>query len=118
MSYELTKAEEQVMQVLWEIKEGFVKDVLEKFPEPKPAYNTVSTIIRILEKKKLVGFKAFGRTHLYFPLIAQDDYLNQSTDSMIQKYFGGSAEKMLSFFVKEKNVSAEDLEKILNELKK
>ena len=118
MSYELTKAEEQVMKILWEINEGFVKDVLEKFPAPKPAYNTVSTIIRILEKKKMVGFKAFGRTHLYFPLLSQDDYLNQSTDSLMQKYFEGSTEKMLSFFVKEKNVSVEELEKILNELKK
>jgi predicted transcriptional regulator len=71
---ELTKAEEQVMQILWEIKKGFVKEVIEKMSEPKPAYNTVSTIIRILEKKGFVGYNSFGKTHEYFPLIAKDEY--------------------------------------------
>lgn len=113
---ELTKAEEQVMQILWELKKGFVNDILEKFPEPKPAYNTVSTIIRILEKKKVVGFKAYGRTHQYFPLIEKEDYLRQSTSSLVNKYFGGSVERLVSFFAKEKNISAEELEKIIKEI--
>lgn len=116
--HELTKAEEQVMQVLWELEEGFVKEVLDKFPEPKPAYNTVSTIIRILEKKKIVGFKAYGRTHMYYPLISKEEYKRASTNSLINKYFDGSAERLVSFFAKEKNISAEELEKIINEIGK
>ena len=115
---ELTKAEEQVMQVLWEVKEGFVKDIVAKFPEPKPAYNTVSTIIRILEKKKIIGHKAFGRTHMYFPLISKEEYTRKTTNSLVDKYFSGSFESMVSFFVKEKNISVDELEKILKQIDK
>ena len=115
---DLTKAEEQVMQVLWEMKEGFVKDIVAKFPNPKPAYNTVSTIIRILEKKKIVGHKAFGRTHMYFPLISKEEYTRQSTHSLVDKYFSGSFENMVSFFIKEKNISVDELEKIMNQIDK
>lgn len=116
--YELTKAEEQVMQILWELKEAFVKDIVAKFPDPKPAYNTVSTIIRILEKKKIVGYKAFGRTHMYHSLITKEEYTRQSANSLVDKYFSGSFESMVSFFVKEKNISADELEKIMNEINK
>ena len=116
--YELTKAEEQVMQILWELKEAFVKDIVAKFPDPKPAYNTVSTIIRILEKKKIVGYKAFGRTHMYHPLISKEEYTKQTADNLVNKYFSGSFEQMVSFFVKEKNISAEELEKIITKIDK
>ena len=115
---ELTKAEEQVMQILWDLKKAFVKEIVAKFPEPKPAYNTVSTIIRILEKKKVVGYESFGRTHRYHPLISRDVYANQSANHLIENYFGGSAENLLSFFVKEKNISAQELEEIMNQIKK
>ncbi len=115
---ELTKAEEQVMQHLWELEEGFVKDILNMFPEPRPAYNTVSTIIRILEKKKIVAFKAYGRTHMYYPLISREKYKRESTNSLVNKYFDGSVERLVSFFAKEKNISVEELEKIMNEIKK
>jgi predicted transcriptional regulator len=115
---ELTKAEAQVMQYLWEMKEAFVKDIVQKFPEPKPAYNTVSTIIRILEKKKVVGHKAFGRTFMYFPLISKESYTKSTTNLLVNNYFSGSVENLVSFFVKEKEISAEELEKILNEIKK
>lgn len=71
---ELTRAEEQVMQILWIIKKGFVKDILERIDEPKPAYNTVSTIVRILQEKGFVSHKAYGRTHEYFPIISKSDY--------------------------------------------
>lgn len=118
MNHELTKAEEQVMQVLWELKEAFVKDIVEKFPDPKPAYNTVSTIIRILEKKEIVGHKAFGRTFQYFPLVSKDDYLKSSAEYMATNYFNGSMKQLLSFFVKEKNISVKELENIMNEIKK
>lgn len=115
---QLTKAEEQVMQILWEMGEGFVKELIERFEDPKPAYNTVSTIIRILEKKGFVGYKAFGRTHQYHPLISKEDYLKYSTVSLVDRYFSGSYENLLSFFVKEKKISASELEKIMNEIKK
>ena len=114
--HELTKAEEQVMQILWKLKEAFVKDIVAEFPEPKPAYNTVSTIIRILEKKEIVGYKAYGRTHRYHPLISKETYTKQTANSMVNKYFAGSFEQMVSFFVKEKNISAEELEKILTKM--
>lgn len=115
---ELTKAEEQVMQILWDLKEGFVKDIVEQFPDPKPAYNTVSTIIRILEKKEVVGHKAFGRTFLYLPLVSREEYTKKSANTLVENYFSGSVENLVSFFVKEKEISAGELEKILNELKK
>ena len=115
---ELTKAEAQVMQYLWEIKEGFVKDIVEKFPDPKPAYNTVSTIIRILEKKNVVGHKAFGRSFMYYPLITRESYKKTTTNQLVDNYFSGSVENLVSFFVKEKEISVDELEKILNEIKK
>ncbi len=116
--YELTKAEEQVMQILWEMEKAFVKEIVEKFPDPKPAYNTVSTIVRILEKKKVVDYIPFGRTHQYFPLISKEDFLNRTTDSLVQKYFSGSVENLVSYFVKEKNLTVKELEAIINEISK
>lgn len=112
----LTKAEEQIMQILWEIGEGFVKDIVDHFENPKPAYNTVSTIVRILEKKEFVGHKAFGRTHQYYPLIKKESYTRYTTSNLVNKYFEGSYSRMLSFFVKEKNISVSELEKIMNEI--
>ncbi len=116
--YELTKAEEQVMQILWDMEKAFVKEIVEKFPDPKPAYNTVSTIVRILEKKKVVDYKSFGRTHQYFPLISKEEFLNRTTDSLVQKYFSGSIENLVSYFVKEKNLTVQELEAIINEISK
>ncbi len=115
---ELTKAEEQVMQILWKLEKAFVKEIVEKFPEPRPAYNTVSTIIRILEKKKVVGYHSFGRTHQYYPLITQEEFVNDTTENLVQKYFSGSVENLVSYFVKEKNITAKELEAILKEIKK
>lgn len=115
---ELTKAESQVMQILWDLNEGFVKEVVEKFPDPKPAYNTVSTIIRILEKKEIVGHKAFGRTFQYYPLVSREAYTKNTTSNLVDNYFAGSFENLVSFFVKEKEISAKELENILKEIKK
>ncbi len=117
MSHELTKAEEQVMHILWELQEAFVKDIVDKFPDPKPAYNTVSTIIRILEKKGVVSYHAFGRTHRYYPLISKEAYLKNTTESLVDRFFDGSARNLLSFFVKEKDISIKELEKIIHEIK-
>jgi BlaI family transcriptional regulator, penicillinase repressor len=110
---ELTRAEEQVMQVLWKIKKGFVKDVLEHFDEPRPAYNTISTIIRILQDKGFVSHKAYGRTHEYYPLVSKSDYSKTHLNNFVNDYFSSSFEKMVSFFAKEKNISVKEMEEIM-----
>lgn len=115
---ELTKAEEQIMQILWEIKRGFVKDILEHFPEPRPAYNTVSTIIRILQDKGFVSHKAYGRTHEYFPLISKEEYTKSRMSSLVKNYFSNSYEKMVSFFAREKKISLEEMEEIVKLMEK
>ncbi len=110
---ELTKAEEQVMQILWQIKKGFVKDILEKMPEPKPAYNTVSTIVRILEKKEFVGYTAYGKTHEYYPLIAKKVYSNYYLKTFMKGYFGGSFKNLVSFFAKENDMDIREFEELM-----
>ena len=108
----LTRAEEEVMQILWEIEKGMVHDVLEKFPEPKPAYNTVSTIIRILEQKGYAGHKAYGRTHEYFPVISKTAYTKSSFKGFMTNYFGNSYKSLASFFASEGKLSIRELEEI------
>jgi BlaI family transcriptional regulator, penicillinase repressor len=115
---ELTKAEDQVMQILWLIQKGFVKDIIEHFPEPKPAYNTVSTIVRILENKGFVGHKAYGKTHEYFPVIPKEKYTKFYLNNLIKGYFNGSFQNLVSFFAKENKMDIHEMEKILEELKK
>ena len=115
---ELTKAEEQIMQVLWELKKGFVKDVIEKLPEPKPAYNTVSTIIRILETKGFIDHEAFGKTHQYYPLISIEEYKSFATEKLLNGYFSNSVENMFSFFVKEKKLDLKEADEIIKLIEK
>ncbi|MBN1144618.1 MAG: BlaI/MecI/CopY family transcriptional regulator [Bacteroidales bacterium] len=115
---ELTRAEEEVMQILWQINKGFVKNMVEMFPDPKPAYNTVSTIVRILETKGFVGHTAYGKTHEYYPLVAKDEYRKKYLNSMLHNYFGGSFRQMASFFVKNEKMDTRELEEILNLMKK
>lgn len=110
---ELTKAEEEIMRVLWQLDRAFVKDVLAELPEPKPAYNTVSTIIRILEKKGLVGYTAYGKTHEYYALITEEQYRRFQTEQLMANYFDNSLKKLVSFFVKEKNVSLNEADEII-----
>ena len=110
---QLTKAEEQVMQILWDIEKGFVKDVLDKIPNPKPAYNTVSTIIRILERKGFVSYKAYGKTHEYFPIIEKNQYRSFYLKTMIGSYFGGSFERLVSFFAKDNDMDIHEMEELL-----
>jgi BlaI family transcriptional regulator, penicillinase repressor len=116
---ELTNAEEDIMRVLWRLKKGFVKDVLAELPAldstgEKPAYNTVSTIIRILEKKRVVGYTAYGKTHEYYPLISEDEYRRFQTEQLMTNYFDGSLQKLVSFFVKERNVSLNEADEIID----
>ncbi len=108
----LTKAEEQIMQILWDIEKGFVKDIIEHLPDPKPAYNTVSTIVRILEKKGFVYHKAFGNSHEYYPGIAKEEYTEAYMNSIIKDYFSNSFKEMVSFFTRDTDMSIEELEEI------
>lgn len=110
---ELTRAEEQVMQVLWTIRKGFVKDILEHFDEPRPAYNTVSTIVRILQEKGFVGHKEYGRTHEYYPVVSKSEYSKNHLNTFMTDYFSGSFEKMVSFFAREKGISVNEMEEII-----
>ncbi|SFS93425.1 BlaI/MecI/CopY family transcriptional regulator [Sphingobacterium wenxiniae] len=111
---ELTKAEEQIMQELWEMGGGFVKDVVERLPEPKPAYNTVSTIIRILETKGFVDHESYGKSHRYIPKISKEEYKKIITGKLLHNYFDNSASSMLSFFLEEQQLGIQDLDEILH----
>ncbi len=113
---ELTKAEEQVMQLLWTLEKAFVKDLIEQMPEPKPAYNTVSTIVRILEKKGFVGYEAFGKTHRYFPLMSKKEYTRKYMKDFMKGYFSNSFKEMVSFFAREDNMSIAELEELMKEV--
>lgn len=110
---ELTKAEEQVMQILWKLEKGFVKDLLTEMTAPKPAYNTVSTIIRILEKKGFVSHIAYGKTHEYFPIIEKDKYKTFYLKNFVGNYFGGSFNNLVSFFAKSNDLSINEIEELI-----
>lgn len=114
---ELTRAEEQIMQILWDIEKGFVKDVLEKMKAPKPAYNTVSTIIRILERKGFVKHRAYGKSHEYYPIVTKDEYRSFTIKNLLTGYFSGSFANLASFFAKDEKLDIKALEKIMNEVK-
>ena len=117
---DLTKAEEQIMQIVWQLESGFVKDVMDYLPEPKPAYNTVSTIIRILQVKGFIAHETFGKAHKYFPIISKEEYKRHATEKLLGGYFENSVESMFSFFVKEEKLDLGDVDEILkmiNDLK-
>lgn len=113
----LTKAEEQVMQYVWKVGKGFLKDILDQFPEPKPHTNTVSTILKVLKEKKFVDYQVFGRQHEYFALISKEQYSGKSIKSLVNNYFSGSYKNTVSYFVEKNEISVEDLEMLLQELK-
>lgn len=112
MIKQLTRAEEQVMQVLWDLKKAYIKNILDKLSEPKPAYNTVSTIVRILEKKGVIGYNAIGKAHEYYPLISKKEYRKNYFKGFLSNYFGNSYMALTSFFAKEQNLSLQELESI------
>jgi BlaI family penicillinase repressor len=111
----LTKAEEQIMQILWDMKEGLVKDIRDSFSDPKPARNTVSTVVRILEKKGYVGHKVYGNVHLYHPLVSKSEYSRSQLFGLMENYLNNSFPAMATFFAREKDLSIKDLEKLLEE---
>ena len=110
---ELTKAEERIMQVLWKLQNAFVKDIIDELDEePKPPYNTISSIVRLLEKKGYVSYKAYGKTYEYFPAISKEDYTKTTFSKMFSGYFDNSPSSLLSFMVKEEKLSEADLEEL------
>jgi BlaI family transcriptional regulator, penicillinase repressor len=115
---QLTKAEEQVMQILWEKEEGLVKDIRECFDDPKPVRNTVSTVLRVLEKKGFVGHKAYGNVHVYFPLVTRNSYSKSQLFGLLENYFNNSFPAMASFFAREKDLTVRELDELLEAAKK
>ncbi len=115
---ELTKAEEQIMQVLWDLDRAFVKEIIDRLPDPKPAYNTVSTIVRILQDKGFVGHEAYGKSHCYYPLVDKNTYSRKFLKNFIGNYFQNSFSQMVSFFAREENIDLQELEKLLEEARK
>ena len=116
----LTKAEEQIMQILWEIEKGFVKDILDHFNDPKPAYTTVATFMKILEKKGFISYKPFGNAHQFYPLISKEEYSAVHINSIFKKYFKNSIEDLVSFFTDNNKLSVNDIDnaiKLLDEIK-
>ena len=115
---ELTKAEAEIMQILWEIEKGLVWDVIDRLPEPKPAYNTISTFIRILEQKGFIDHRAIsGKTYEYFPIVSKEDYRAYEANKLVNNYFEGSLKELVSFFVQDNNISLSDADAIIQMLK-
>ena len=114
---ELTKAEEEIMQILWKLEKAFVKEILEQFNDPKPAYNTVSTIVRILEKKEFISFNAFGKAHQYYPVVGKEEYKEFISKKLLSGYFDGSVKNLVSFFAGNKDIGIKEMDEILKILK-
>jgi len=115
---ELTKAEEQIMQVIWKEKKAFIKDIIDHLPEPKPAYNTVGTFLKILENKGFVQRKKYGNTYEYSPIIEKKQYTNFFMKGFVARYFDGSMERMLSYFMKQNDIDLKTFEEYNEKLKK
>ena len=114
---DLTKAEENIMQILWRIERGFVRDIIEELPDPKPKYNTVSTITRILEEKGFVGHKAYGKSHQYFPLITKVEYTQASLGKLLKGYFGDSFKNLVHFFSQHRDMDIQEVDEVIGMLK-
>lgn len=110
---QLTKAEEEVMQALWKIEKGLVRDIMLELGLPDVPHSTISSVVRILEKKGFVNHKAYGKTFEYFPIVSKEDYANSGVQSLMEKYFGGSPKQLVSFLVKNKNIDLRELDDIM-----
>jgi BlaI family penicillinase repressor len=114
----LTNKEEEIMRVLWKLKKAFVKEVVAELPEPKPHYNTISTIIRNMEDKGFIGYHAFGKSHQYYPLVSKETYKKTHMNNTIQHYFENSYKNVVSFFAKEEKISVSELKEIISIIEK
>ena len=108
----LTKAEEQIMQYIWKLDKAFLKDIVEQFPEPRPAYTTISTVIRVLVKKKFVDFNTYGKIHQYYPLLTKEEYFKEHFKGVVKNFFSGSVSNFASFFTNEGELNITELEKM------
>jgi predicted transcriptional regulator len=113
----LAKREEQIMQVFWDLKKAFIRDIIPLLPDPKPHYNSVATIVKILEEKGFLNHETVGNIYCYFPVISRDDYQKHAMKDIVSKYFDNSYPRMLAFFAKEQNLSEEELNEILHIIK-
>ena len=111
---ELTRAELEIMQLFWQIERGVIHDLMECMEEPKPAYNTVSTIVRILEKKGFVGHKAYGKTYEYYPLVSKEEYTNRYMQGVLHNFFDGSVSRLVSFFSAHQSISTKEVDEIIH----
>lgn len=114
----LNQREEQVMYILWKLKKAFVKEILAEMPHPKPPYNTISSIVRKLEDRGIVGYEAFGKTHRYYPILTKQEYRGNTLKNLVGRYFGGSIEQVVSFFVEEEQVNPDEIKELLEKIKK
>jgi BlaI family transcriptional regulator, penicillinase repressor len=114
----LTKAEEEVMQIIWELDRCLVRDIIDKLGDPDMPHSTISSVVRILEKKGFVGHKAYGKTHEYFPLVPKEDYAQHGIASLMEKYFGGSPKKLVSFLVQSEDLTLKELNDLLKSIDK
>ncbi|MEL7144833.1 MAG: BlaI/MecI/CopY family transcriptional regulator [Bacteroidota bacterium] len=116
----LTKVEEKIMKILWGIEKGFIKDIIEQYPDPKPPYNSVSTIVRVLVQKEIVGFKAYGKSYEYYPLISKEAYRKGQMSRLVSDYYNNSLKQVVNFFSESKELSETELDeaiRMLEELK-
>ncbi|MCU4166200.1 BlaI/MecI/CopY family transcriptional regulator [Carboxylicivirga caseinilyticus] len=112
----LTKAEENIMQILWDLDKGFVKDIQAQFPDPKPPYNSVSTIVRVLVKKEIVGFRKYGGTYEYFPLLSKEEYRSGQMKRLVNNYFNNSFKQVVNFFSENKNLKTDEVNEVIRML--
>lgn len=112
----LTKAEEKIMKILWGIGKGFIKDIIEQYPDPKPPYNSVSTIVRVLVQKEIVGYTAYGNSHQYHPLVSKDEYRRGQLSSLVSDYYNNSLKQVVSFFSESKKLNEKELDEVMKML--
>lgn len=112
----LTKAEEEVMQVIWRLERCLVRDIIETLGDPEIPHSTISSVVRILEKKGFVAHKAYGKTHEYYPLVTKEEYADSGVQSLVEKYFGGSPKKLVSYLVQTKDINLKELNEMLKTL--
>jgi BlaI family transcriptional regulator, penicillinase repressor len=114
----LTRKEEELMKILWKLEKAFVKDIIEKYPDPKPHYNTISSLVRLLQDKGVVGYNQYGNTYQYYPLVSKEEYRKSFMKQIVSDYFDNSYKNAVAFFVKEKGLSATELEELIKMIKK
>jgi len=113
----LTRKEEEVMKILWKLEKAFVKDIVEEYDDPKPHYNTISSLVRLLQDKGIIGFTQYGNTYEYFPLMTKEEYRKTFMKQVVSDYFDNSYKSVVAFFVKEKGLSPAELEELIKLIK-